>query len=317
MKRKILILLIFIIILSYSFIHSQSTDDPENTGKNFNNGIGRGFENRGRDNIYRDEHYLEGLIAPGSDKEEDEDDKKRRSTITTHYDPYEDVVERTSNFYYKFYDNWDVYKDKGISELNEYEVKEKIKERKNYFVSYHSMETNKILSLKEYIGKIHINTVIYDDTGKVLYKLWFDYNKELEKIMSCIYNSEGLLTQKNYFKGGELNNYINYEYYSNGMIKLEREYNSFGDPEGNWKNYSMEGLLVKEEYYIDGTFKSMITHFYNKTGIETKKVYYNETYELQQYWVRNVSEIEYFDKNHNKISWKTFMYDINNIAFNE
>lgn len=308
--KKIFILYITIFLL---LIVKSSLIIGQTESSNTNNGIGRGLDNRSKDNIYRDEIKLEGIISLPEDYEKiitnkPKDIEQFYVDISSFYDePFTPELKKEYTKPEKrYYEKWDSYSSTGVNQLIENDIAKNL--HTNYFIEYINNKTKDRIRVESYKNKIHTDSYIYNNNKKLItIHMIFSKIGELLQYKDFIYNPNDNISRENIYINGKLSNYITTEYYSKDKLKTKRNYAYDSIPTGEWLYYNKSETLDKKEIYKEGLFFSLIKYYYNESGIEIKREYYNKNYELLKYWIRENGKILYYDSENNTISWKDFI----------
>ncbi len=314
-SKKLIILLITTLTFILSpilFIYSQDEDEDAE--------IGRGLDNREKDNFYRDEIYLEGLLTVPKyypiliDRERKEDENLLYRNIAGYYE--ETVIPDIKNPYVKpysiLYEDWYFADGIGINKIDMDQVNQVPKNLKqvesHYYKAFYNAKNSRLIRVekryREYIQEIYI----YNEKHQIKYQIEFKYNK-LTRFIDYLYDSDDKLIRKNYYEDGHIVEYITYQYHKNKKLKLVIHKLYDGTPTGVWKYYNDKEYVIKKEKYKNGIFDSYIAYQYDeKSGIEILRQYFDMNLNLMKYWVRE-DKIKYYNDKGIEISWNDFFHN--------
>lgn len=308
-------LLIFILLsmLPVLLVYSQERDEDSE--------IGRGLENRDKDNIYRDEIYLEGLLdlktyyPTFTEIKDKKDEELLYRNIAGYYD--EPVIPDIKEPYVKpfsiMYEHWYFEDGTGIREIKPEKntnqiTKDDSKSVTYYYKAFYNAKNSRLIRI-EHRYKNFIQTIfIYNENHNIKYQIEFEYNK-LALFVEYIYNDDEKLIRKNYYKSGDIVEYKTYQYHINNKLKFEKHFSYDRSPVGVWKFYNDKGYVIRKEKYENGIFKSSTTHQYNnKSGVEEIRKYFDTNEKLMKYWMRE-DKIKYYNGGGIQITWEDFFHN--------
>ncbi len=305
MKYLFKIIIILIILSFFSFLISQSND-----------GIGRGLDNREKDNEGRDEIFLDDLV---NNYKENNGEVANEIIGKPKFEDYKDVLEYYDNPYtpelnkiYEkpislIFEKWDFYNNIGINNISKTQLENKKNKLALYYIAYYDEKTNILLRLEIYNNSFLQDIYIFNEKELIKYIIRFISKDDMSMFIEYSYDENNNLIREDYYENAEFIEYVVYEYYGNKNKKIERQYSYDGIPKGKWKYFDEIGNITKKELYIDGVFFSYINYEYDKNGIEIKRTYYDENSNLIKYWIRNYDKITYYNSKDEEISWTNFL----------
>jgi hypothetical protein len=210
--------------------------------------------------------------------------------------------------------------NEAINKSEKKVVKNNEKESRNFIMSNHIMEVDRIEFLMNPDNKpVHGNkltTVIYDSSGlmketdsfnsegKLLYKYLYDFNPNGKRIKTIRYNSKG-----------DTDKYYNYEYDKNGNKIKSVRFNANGKPDETYiYKYDDEGNLIEELWYDANKNLEYKIEYENNNGRKTSYRTYNSKGDLISKYNFNynnqckIIEQERYDADGDKVGVIQYVY---------